>query len=252
MTKQIIDLAGKKFNKLTAIENTNQTNKQGSFLWKFLCDCGKEKIIPRNSVVSGTIKSCGCGRRRGNLIGKRFGKLLVDEEIKERSKHGHILWKCKCDCGNITSVSTKLLNNQQTKSCGCLEQEMCASKSKHWRGYGEIHAALFTRIKWCARKKNYRFDITKKFIWELFLKQNRKCAISGVDITLPKRIADMKHGLMTASLDRIDSTKGYIKGNVQWVHKDLQRMKWEFNELKFYEWIKIIYQHKFGEIDERD
>ena len=37
----------------------------------------------------------------------------------------------------------------------------------------------------------------------------------------------------TASLDRIDSSKGYVKDNVQWVHKDINRMKWNFPQDKF-------------------
>lgn len=34
----------------------------------------------------------------------------------------------------------------------------------------------------------------------------------------------------TASLDRIDSNIGYIKDNVQWVHKHVNQMKWNFDE----------------------
>jgi len=34
-------------------------------------------------------------------------------------------------------------------------------------------------------------------------------------------------------LDRIDSKLGYVRGNVQWIHKDLQTMKWDLPEDRF-------------------
>ena len=50
-----------------------------------------------------------------NLIGNRYGKLVVIEKayIKNRKQY----WKLQCDCGNITYVSTG--NLEKTHSCGC-------------------------------------------------------------------------------------------------------------------------------------
>ena len=38
---------------------------------------------------------------------------------------------------------------------------------------------------------------------------------------------------MTASIDRIDSNKGYIEDNVVWVHKDINIMKNKFSKEYF-------------------
>ena len=40
------------------------------------------------------------------------------------------VWKCICDCGNITYVTSERLQNGNTKSCGCLKSkgEMLISK----------------------------------------------------------------------------------------------------------------------------
>jgi hypothetical protein len=51
---------------------------------------------------------------------------------------------------------------------------------------------------------------------------------------------EVKEKKQTASLDRIDSTKGYIKGNIQWVHKDVNKMKWNWNQSNFINWCKLI------------
>lgn len=57
-----------------------------------------------------------------DLIGKRFGKLVVLEQGETRRTKGgssYITWKCKCDCGNTVTVSGGNLRKGNTKSCGC-------------------------------------------------------------------------------------------------------------------------------------
>ena len=51
---------------------------------------------------------------RKDLVNQRFGKLVVLEYI------GNSKWKCQCDCGNITIVTTLHLQSGNTISCGCL------------------------------------------------------------------------------------------------------------------------------------
>ena len=60
-----------------------------------------------------------------------------------------------------------------------------------------------------------------KYAWELFLLQNNECAITGMKLELPKNRKERG----TASLDRIDSSKGYVEGNVQRTHKHINMMK---------------------------
>ena len=58
-----------------------------------------------------------------DLTGKRFGKLFVLAETNNRADEGSIVWKCKCDCGNIIEISSKRLVNGLTISCGCYQKE---------------------------------------------------------------------------------------------------------------------------------
>lgn len=57
-------------------------------------------------------------RKVENLIGKKFGLLTIIEEY--RDFRNFIFYKCKCDCGNETSVYRSNLISGKTKSCGCL------------------------------------------------------------------------------------------------------------------------------------
>lgn len=53
------------------------------------------------------------------MIGKRFGRLVVLGETDRRSAGGHIIWFCQCDCGNRVEVMGGNLRRGNTFSCGC-------------------------------------------------------------------------------------------------------------------------------------
>jgi len=65
---KFIDLAGQKFGRLTPVEHIGK-DKWGGTLWLCECDCGKEIIILRSSLVSGNTKSCGCLYKEKSLKG---------------------------------------------------------------------------------------------------------------------------------------------------------------------------------------
>lgn len=77
-------------------------------------------IIRANGLKTGNTTSCGC-ITSPSLIGKKFGRLTVVEEIQDSTPQR--LWKCKCDCGRYTNVYSYTLTSGHTKSCGCLRSE---------------------------------------------------------------------------------------------------------------------------------
>jgi hypothetical protein len=177
-----------------------------------------------------------------NLIGQKFGKLTVllrDVETPRKEKDYNFYWWCQCDCGNKITARSNRLNGGCVKSCGCLNNK-CRSESFHWKGYEDISSSVFGRIKICAKRRKILFDITIQQIWELFLKQNKTCALTGLSLTFPSRNNEFDG---TASLDRIDSSKGYVMGNIQWVHKDINFMKQQLSTEKLIEYSKLICAH---------
>ena len=64
-----------------------------------------------------------------DLTGQRFGRLVVLEKTSQR-KNKKVVWKCKCDCGNITYVVGGSLVGNKTKSCGCLNKEKASIQGK--------------------------------------------------------------------------------------------------------------------------
>lgn len=75
-----------------------------------------------------------------DLTGKRFGKLVVIEQSDLR-KNNHIVWVCKCDCGNEYLVRGNSLRNGTTKHCGCDRHKYLQNSDQNkirlrgiWRG----------------------------------------------------------------------------------------------------------------------
>lgn len=138
------DLTGQVFNRLTVIKSVGK-DKHNSILWLCKCSCGNFIKVRGYDLKSGHTKSCGCynkecKHKREYLIGKKFNKLTVIEDLGIIGKESYSL--CKCDCGNITKVRNTYLKNGYTKSCGCIKEN--SSNYKHgkyktrvyriWRG----------------------------------------------------------------------------------------------------------------------
>lgn len=212
--------------------------------WKKICeDCGCEQLystkykLERALIEKSSCRQCARKRpqkHRQNLDGKTFGKLTVISFLEKRGTQQY--WKCRCICGKETNIRHTHLTKQTIRSCGC--SHLCLKETHpRWVGIGEIPGSYISSTKKSADVRGLAFNITKEQMWELFLKQNKKCALTGVDLQFQSR-RSLRDG--TASLDRIDSDKAYEIDNVQWVHKVVNSMKQDLKEVEFVNWCKLI------------
>ncbi len=167
---------------------------------------------------------------RAKLEGKTYGRLEV-QKFAGTDAWGKSEWECKCVCGKIVTVGISSLNQGHQRSCGCLRKDM--NNHRFWQGYGEISKDTWSSIQRGAKSRNLEFSITIEYAWELFEKQNKLCSLTGKLLSLHKHKRDKIRP--TASLDRIDNTKGYIIGNVQWVHKHVNICKHTYTNEEFIE-----------------
>lgn len=119
---RIKNLAGMRFGKLVAVEPTAE-RKNGYTVWICRCDCGNTALYPSRYLKYGWAASCGCTEnppRYEDLMGRRFGKLVVTGVREERDEQGRVLWDCVCDCGGHVVVPSGQLKHGYRKSCGCL------------------------------------------------------------------------------------------------------------------------------------
>ena len=163
--------------------------------------------------------------------GDRFHSLEVLEYIG-LDTNKHQVYQVKCNCGKIKNITKSELG--RTKTCGCIMKKN-GNQHFRFRGYDNIGADYFSHIKSGAKKRNLEFDITIEYINNLLVQQNFTCALSKIPINTGSRLQGY-----TASLDRIDNTKGYIPGNVQWVHRDINYMKQDFTMQEFVNYCQLV------------
>jgi hypothetical protein len=172
-------------------------------------------------------------------LNNRVGMLTIlslNPVEKDKQGRSRRYCDCVCDCGKEVKVYAYNLVKQQTKSCGCNRYPI-GENSNCWKGKGIVPGREWSNIKRNAKNRNILVKISLDYISDLFEKQNRKCALTGLPLLFESRT---KKSDGTASLDRIDSSKGYIEGNVQWVHKDINLMKLDHNQSRFVELCKLV------------
>lgn len=156
-----IDLTGQQFERLNVISFNGKDNC-GKSQWLCKCRCGNTTITTTARLRNGNTKSCGCiqkekatehmqrirGTSSKDLVGRRFGKLVVIEKTNERySSSKQIIWKCKCDCGNECCIPVGSLTSKATQSCGCISKEKSAINIKSAGSHNQIFETNIGRIQ---------------------------------------------------------------------------------------------------------
>ena len=217
-------MVGKQFGRLVVLEEAGR-NKFGVVLWKCLCDCGTIKIVNSNNLRRGDTKSCGClnvervsEAIKVDLKGQRFDRLLVLEEAGRDAWYS-VLWKCKCDCGNKTIVSSGRLKSGNTKSCGCLQKERSSETNKGENSHRYKHGLSGTNEYICAKSQR---------------RHAKKLNQTPVDANL--ELIQLYYTMAATLLDfEVDHIKPLSKGGLH--HEDnLQLLPKSLNTSKFNKW----------------
>lgn len=174
---------------------------------------------------------------------------ILDEFSEDSRRWYHV----RCKCGWDGQVRKDHVEKGRSKRC-----KACASKQtlidhpnsmfgqRDHEGVGDLGRTFWCHIQAGARKRGIEFDISIEYAWELFQEQGARCALSGDLINLSPEVKDNNphYSKFTASLDRKDSSVGYVEGNVQWVHKKINYIKRDLSDEEFTSWCRKV-SHNF-------
>lgn len=230
-----LDLTNRHFGQWTVLKKSNNRRR-----WECQCNCGLIKDVLAYHLLSGASKQCYKCRHKSNAdhvskyakaisidVGNKIDNITIIEKIKKR----HGFWsKCQCDCGNIFTAKDTSILKHKTRSCND-----CRGRT----GYKDISGVFWSAIKRGALQRKIKFDITIQYLWSMYIEQNKLCKLSGIPIFFYKN-PSKNWNPQTASVDRIDSDKGYVVGNIQLVHKRFNIMKHNCSQEEFIQLCNLV------------
>lgn len=163
----------------------------------------------------------GSIKLRCEMCGVEFERGIADH--RSRVKRGSKVFFCGLKCSGRYKVRNCFKDRSSWKKTGKKIDELSPFRSA---------------IKKCKSRKKWITEIDAEYIKEIWDRQGGKCALSGIDmLNLPEKLSSTflngpRHPFKP-SLDRIDSSKGYVKGNVQWVCTIVNLAKADFAQNDF-------------------
>jgi hypothetical protein len=184
----------------------------------------------RNNIDYGKKK-----QRTPDLTGRSFDgfNILALDKISDA---GEKTWVAQCKCGKIFTIRSSRL--KITPSCGCSDNEL---NPKYAQTFEDVPEWFWGKFRKGAEQRGLEFTISTGELWAIFTEQNKKCFFSGVDLYIPTKKTQPN---FTASIDRIDSKKGYVVDNVQWVHKTINMMKMRMSNDQLINFCSLIAKHQ--------
>lgn len=145
-----------------------------------------------------------------DITNQQFGRLLIVGPIG-RDINRHIVWLCKCECGNMCDVSSNQLASRKKQSCGCLRIEIATDRV---RTHGLSKHPLYST--WDSMIQRCKFTNHRAY---------KNYAGRGIEVcqewqeSIQSFIDHVEHLPYASekgySLDRIDNSLGYFPGNVR-------------------------------------
>lgn len=145
-----------------------------------------------------------------DLCGSRFGKLTV-LFFSHISENQGAFWDCKCDCGNIKSISGINLRKGKTKSCGCIQKEWAKNHAiDSFTTHGQSKSGTYQSWKsMLDRCNNNDVDHVRLY-------KSKGITVCERWYSFENFYADMGDRPAGKSIDRIDRRGNYEPSNCKW------------------------------------
>lgn len=151
-----------------------------------------------------------------DLIGKRYGRLVIKGIVGRIPPTGRNAVLCQCDCGNEATVVFVSLNSKNTSSCGCLHRQTLGKNGRKNKVHGDSGVNITPEyVCWRSMRQRCQDPSNKSF---------RNYGGRGIsvcqewDLSYERFLADMgRKPTSRHSLDRYPDKDGdYKPGNCRW------------------------------------
>lgn len=170
-----------------------------------------QKYKQHRTLITTTCDQCG----------KEYLKPLSEyKRNKELERHNFCSRSCAAKY-NSSHRSQKMIeysNSEKNKQHLLKVNQSCNIYEK----FPERRFSYFLRN---CRKRFKECTITLNDLQEQWERQNGICPYSGISLVIPTYERNHNNLIYSASVDRIDSSKGYIPGNIQFVSTCINYMK---------------------------
>jgi len=149
-----------------------------------------------------------------NLVGERFGRLVVTASTE--SKHNRSRWVCQCDCGEACIATGKTLREGKKKSCGCIKREWSRENAPALHKNNTLPEGvascnlLYAVYRWQAANRGYAFELSKEDFRSL---TSQKCFYCDKVPAQIHRGSSCSTPYIYNGIDRQDNSVGYTLGN---------------------------------------
>lgn len=150
------------------------------------------------------------------MIDQRFGRLTVLSRA-ENHPNKKVQWNCRCDCGQITTVTSGHLRNGHTQSCGCFQKDQMSKLATH--GHSRRRNTTREYSVWAAMKERC-LNLKDKGYDNYGGRGITVCAAWQADFMA--FFNDMGPCPPGYSLERIKNNEGYAPGNCKWATRKEQ------------------------------
>lgn len=153
--------------------------------------------------------------------------------VKAAEKKGRRLY-CSLSCHAKHTREEKLGDWVRSEENKKMAKSLSGNRRDEYSPFRILLKSCRTRTNKGGNPKG-DFDLDLPYMKQLWEQQNGKCAITGVDLKLESSY----NKNYQASLDRIDSSKGYLKGNVRYISVSANWLKNNLNDEHIKEFIQI-------------
>ena len=181
-------------------------------------------------------------------VGTKFGDYTVIKQGTVRDKRGVAMLSCVCSCGRERLVLSSNLDNGNSKRCSkcrmsnsanLLNSEGSMNVKTAKGNHHTITNQWWSRIRQRSKAANLELDLDLDYLWSIYIAQDMKCNLTGLKIDFTLDVSDDLY----PSPDRIDSSVGYVEGNIQLVRKSVNFMKGTLSQDEFIALCTLVHRN---------